>query len=124
MTGIDVHITTLNDREPVPAGSVTFGQLISEARKENKAEREWTKREKWHRNLHYRHCRRFRLELSLIDWERYVCRIGDEHAIWFNELTELGRMELCDYTRDDRRKKWIAYKNPWAENDALAYSGL
>lgn len=103
MVRIIEPIQILGDREPVPPGRVTFGLLITEAREEKREERELDERTKWHHALHARYCRRYRIDLDLIAWERYVCRIEEEHAAWFAEISAVGRMDLCDDSRLSRR---------------------
>lgn len=108
--GTEASITILHDREPVPDGCVTFGQLITEARDERKAERELDKRTRWHHQLHARYCRRFRVTADLMTWERYVCRVGEEHGEWFASLTDLQRLDLCDASRAARRAGRLGWK--------------
>lgn len=110
MSGLSATIVVLNDREPVPEGSVTFGQLIAEARQEKHAEQAMDRRTKKHHKLHVRHCRRYRIVADLVTWEQYVCRIAEAHTAWFVALDGVSRMDLCDYSRAARRDERFAFK--------------
>lgn len=116
MVARNESIIILNDREPVPEGTVTFGQLIAEARREVEAEREQSAKQKHHAALYgrwqsmaRRHARqRFPADHPIYAdirvWEMYVCRFDAVAEPWFYGLGEDARIDLCMISRDLRRK--------------------
>lgn len=121
----------LHDREPVPEGCVTFGQLVLESIGRTEAVREQTKDEKHHAGLYVRWLRIYAKTLvklyppsnpifsDIRHWEWYVCRWldWDENekrwndlkndprccAWFFDALSDSERRGLCNDSRTIRR---------------------
>lgn len=113
-------LTMLADREAVPPGSVTFGQLIRESVEKFDTQRKTTADEKHHLDLWARWMRRYATVLlrthaadspMLTDrreWEWHVVRLETNNepvarAWFFSWLTDGDRRVLCNQSREIRR---------------------